>query len=239
MTQTGIHRAFRPVRTVLPRWLADPVRGVATALLTPIRFSWRTGHFRSSLRRAAVSKSGDPLPWYTYPCIDFLAHRPWDGASVLEFGAGQSTLWWARRARRVVALEGDPGWAARLRRRISGNVELHLVAMDGPRACVESVERALADGSGGPFDVVVIDGLWRAEMIGIAARVVSPHGIIVCDDAEGYGFHEGFLGRDFLRVDFFGHAPGVILPHCTSICFRPHAVAFSAAHPVPVIASER
>ena len=187
---------------------------------------------------AAVSRTGDPLPWYTYPCIDFLKYRCYEGRTVLEFGAGQSTLWWAQRAKQVVAFEGDEVWLSKLKRRPPSNVELYLVPLDSPSASVEAVNRVLSFRSEPSFDVVVIDGLWRWELIDIAASAVTDTGIIICDNAEGYGFYDGFSHRDFHRVDFFGHAPGVVLPHCTSIFFRPRSFVFDARYPIPVVARE-
>lgn len=186
---------------------------------------------------AAVSRSGDPLPWYTYPCIDFLKYRSYD-KTVLEFGVGQSTLWWAQRAKRVIGFEGDEVWRQKLKARVPSNVELHLVPIDSPSACVDAINRILSFQSDPRFDVIVIDGLWRYELIDIAASVVTDTGIIICDNAEGYGFYEGFKDRDFHRVDFFGNAPAVMLPHCTSIFFRPGSFVFDPKYPIPVIARE-
>ena len=90
------------MKKLFPSWLSNPVRNVVTAVLTPITTSYRTGHFRSSLKMAAVTRQGDPLPWYTYPAIDFLKDRNYAGKTVLEFGGGQSTLWWAAHAASVV-----------------------------------------------------------------------------------------------------------------------------------------
>jgi hypothetical protein len=33
-------------------------------------------------------------------------------------------------------------------------------------------------------------------------------------------FYSGFRDSGLSRVDFYGNAPGVVLPHCTSIYFR-------------------
>lgn len=239
MTQTWIQKAFRPLKTYLPRWISSPIRNLATALLTPILFSWRTGHLRSSFKMAAVTKSGDPLPWYTYPCIDFLRFRSYEDKTVLEFGAGQSTRWWAHRAKRVVAFEGDEAWLQKLKANIPSNVELHLVSMESPSACVEAVQRVLSDQSNPRFDIVVIDGLYRSDLIELATRVVLDTGIIICDNAESYGIYEGFKDRNFQRVDFFGNAPGVVLTHCTSIFFRTDPFVFDPKYSIPVIAKER
>jgi hypothetical protein len=76
-------------------------------------------------------------------------------------------------------------------------------------------------------------------MIDIAVSYLKEDGVIICDNAEGYGFYEGFKERAFSRVDFFGNAPGVVLPHSTSIYFSPTSFIFRATFPIPVIAKER
>ncbi len=237
MSQTWIQRAFKPLKTYLPRWISSPIRSFATALLTPILFSWRTGHFRSSFATLSVSRLGDSLPWYTYPCIDFLKHRSYEDKTILEFGAGQSTLWWAEKAKHVVAFEGDEAWYQKLKDKVQSNVELHLVPMDSPLACVEAIKQILRN-SDTQFDVIVIDGLYRYHMIEIAADVVAHTGIIIGDNAESFRLYDGFKERDFYRVDFFGNAPGVVLAHSTSIFFRTGSFVFDPKYPIPVMSSE-
>ena len=221
--QTVIHRAFAPLKALTPGFLWKPVRCLATSVLTPLWFSYRTGHWRSSFRMAAVDRHGEPLPWYTYPCIHFLAGRDFRDLTVLEFGAGQSTIWWGRRAARVVAFEGDTDWYKQLLPRVGDNVRLFPASMDSAEACGESVRRAVREHGLGPFDVVVIDGLHRYGMIRPALELRSPGGVVIVDNAEGYDMHAGFAGSGLERVDFYGHAPGVLLPHCTSIFFAPFA----------------
>ncbi len=238
MTQTWIQDAFSPFKKWLPRWLSNLIRSTCTAFLTPILFSWRTGHFKSSFKMMAVSKSGDPLPWYTYPSIDFLKSRSYSDKTVLEFGAGQSTLWWAQRAKSVFAFEADAGWLKELTARVPSNVQLHKVPGENPTACVDEIQRTLGQLANPKFDIVIIDGFWRFEMIEIACQILSECGVIICDNAEGYGFFEGFRHRNFQRVDFFGYAPGVVLPHSTSVFFRPGSFLFDSQYPILVIAKE-
>ena len=233
LAYTWIQRAYAPFRAFLPKQIADPLRSVATAFLAPVLFSLRSGHFRSSFARAAVDRQGEPIPWYTYPCIEFLNHRDFSNASVLEFGGGQSTIWWGRRAKRVLCLEDNAEWLGGLRQRVSPAVELRQASMASPQACVDSINEAVQDQR---FDVVVIDGLWRDHLISIAARVVSDTGIIICDNSEGYGFQQRFSGYDFMRVDFYGYVPGLVQPHCTSIYFKPGAAALHPGHKIAVVA---
>jgi hypothetical protein len=238
MTQTHIQKAFKPCKDHLPSWLWNPLRSLVTALATPVRFSARSGHFKSSFLKCAVSAKGEPIPWYTYPCMDFLRQRSYEGKTVLEFGGGQSTLWWAHRARQVVTLEGDPEWYDKIKGRMPANVDLFLVSMESPERCVSEVSRILDAGSYGTFDLIIIDGLFRFEMIDIARKAMAASGAIICDDADGYGFYEGFKDRGLNRVDFFGYAPGVILPRCSSIFFGHGAFLFDPHHLIPVIAKQ-
>lgn len=232
-----VHKIFAPLRRLLPASVSDPLRRVVTALSMPVIFSARSGHFKSSMRAAAVSQAGTPLPWYTYPAIDFLRTRPLQGCRVLEFGGGQSTRWWASRAREVVTLEGDPEWYASLAGTLPENVQLRLVSMaDGP-ACLVDVERVIAEFGPEAYDIVIVDGLWRQFLADVACRVVAPHGAIIVDNAEGYETFERYRDRGLNRVDFYGHVPGVVLPQCTSVYFGDRSFLFAPELPIVKIAS--
>lgn len=238
MAVSGFRRAFAPVRRLLPPWLANPIRNIATALLMPALVSYRTGHFRSSLKMAAVSRDGEPIPWYTYAAIDFLRGRSFKGKSVLEFGGGQSTLWWAARAASVVTFEEDRAWHDRIKTGMPANVELHHVDRATGLRDDTQVSAVLAARGVECYDIVVIDGLTREQLFDIACRYLAPDGILICDNSEGYGFMEGLRDRGLLRADFYGNAPGVLLPHCTSIYFSATSFAFDASIPIRAIAED-
>jgi hypothetical protein len=114
MTQLSMQHRFSVFKRTLPRFIWQPVRKIMTGLLTPLRFSVKSGHWRSSMTMTACTQSGEPLPWYTYPAIDFLTQRNFGDRDILEFGGGQSTLWWSRHARSVLTIEEDAEWYERL-----------------------------------------------------------------------------------------------------------------------------
>jgi len=215
---TTVHKAFRPMKG-LPRGVWQPLRSFGTALYTPVRFALKTGHFRSSLNSKACTRSGQPLPWYTYAAIDFLAPRDFTGRKVLEFGGGQSTLWWSKRAERVLTIDPDAGWAEYVKKNVGANVSVHHVPVDRGTRTVEPI-RALIGASGMErFDVVVIDGHLREELVAVAFDHLAPGGAVVMDNAEGYRFVELLAGRNCRRVDFYGFAPGSSMQSCTSIAW--------------------
>lgn len=215
-----LHRISGAAKRILPEFIWSPARRILTALLTPLRFSLDTGHFRSSLKAAAVDRRGEPLPWYTYPAIDFLGTQDFSGRSVLEFGAGNSTLWWARRARSVTSIESDADWFASLQTLIPANASLS-------KAVGELDFSAIPQHA--QFDLIVIDGMDRLAAAKIAPAIISHDGAIVLDNSEGGWGSDGEPGQPildllrslgFMRVDFYGFTPGVIGTHCTSIFFK-------------------
>ena len=238
MTQTIIQKSFAPFKTYLPKWLYNPIRSTLTACVGPFLSAYRSGYLLSCFKMAAVSKSGNPVPWYTYPCIDFLRFREFESKFVLEFGGGQSTLWWAERAKSVVTLEGDLDWYNKIKSRMPGNVDLYHVSMENDVINYSSARHILESLKRAKYDVIIIDGLYRSKMIPIALNLVSDDGMIICDNAEGFGFYEGFRGSGLNRVDFFGNAPGVVLPHCTSVFFKGSSFAFNYRFPIPVVATD-
>ena len=147
---SSLHRLFALARRALPESVYGAARALGNLALTPLLFSYYTGHARSALRGRAVDRHGQPVTWYTLPMNELLSAKDFADREILELGGGQSTLWWAARARRVVCLEADPAWYQHLRGLVPANVELHL--------CTDfaALEQALA---GRRFDLVLVDGL--------------------------------------------------------------------------------
>jgi hypothetical protein len=214
-----------------PTRLWAAIRGAFMAVFVPIHFAVTSGHLRSAMSGKSLDYAGRPVPWYTFPATDFLSVVDFGDADVLEFGGGYSTLWWAERARTVVSIESEPGWAERIREWLARNDNVEVVLQQDEEAYVNYPR-------GRRFDVVVIDGEARARCAETALDVVTDDGIIIVDDAEGYWGRPGTFpildllqGAGFSRVDFVGYAPGVRRPHSTSIFFREGARAFKNVRP--------
>ncbi len=220
--KTWIQQAFAPVRRILPLPVAEAVRSTGTALIGPFRNAYRSGFIRSSFANRAVDRNGNPLPWYTYPSIDFLKTQDFEGKRVLEFGCGQSTPWWASRAAHVVGIEENVEWAKAIASRNLPNVTVKHV----PRSTPNYRDHVLAYLEGQTFDVIIIDGGNRSSACKCALSVLAPGGAIICDNAEGYGMFDALRDSGLMRVDFYGSCPGVVLPHFTSIFFGPDCWMF-------------
>ena len=173
-----------------------------------------TGWARSRRERAPVDREGRPLPWYTYPAIRFLEARMRPHFRVFEFGAGNSTRWWAERVAGVHAVEHDAGWVDRLRPQLGGNAAVEYRPVD-------SADYPVPDG--GPFDIVVIDGRRRNECARHAVAALAGNGVIVWDNSERERYDEGkrhLVALGFRQLDFWGVVPGNVKEIATSIFYR-------------------
>jgi predicted O-methyltransferase YrrM len=133
-------------------------------------------------------------PWIVPAAIGWLRRRIRSEWSVLELGAGRSTVWFARRAGRVVSLEDNGFWAEQVRDRLHElgleNVELRQLPVEAFAADVE----ALPDET---FDLVVMDFLEaptvsRVDVLKPAMTKVKPGGLLLLDDSDRPGYAEAF-----------------------------------------------
>jgi hypothetical protein len=209
---------FAPIKRLLPQAIWRPARALATGIITPIRFSRNTGHWKSSIRMSACTADGKCIPWYTYPAIDFLTQRAFEGRNILEFGGGQSTLWWSKRAQGVLTIEENSDWYERLRCQIGSNVTLHYCPADRVTRTITPIKNLIDAYPIRAFDVIIVDGHLRRELTALAFSYMSPEGAILLDNSEGFGY-EQTKNRNCRRIDFYGFAPGVSLRHCTSLVY--------------------
>jgi len=183
--------------TVLFRMLLAIKRSVLVARILLVK----QGYFRSVVAGAPVSADGESLPWFTYPAIEYVKQFKFSDKRVFEYGAGNSSLFWAARAREVVAVESDPQWHDRISGNCPPNLHLNLHAdKEGYVSCITRQQ--------GKFDVIVIDGQWRNACAAICDAYLNEQGIIIIDNSDRhYNGCELLREKGFFQVDFSGLSP--------------------------------
>lgn len=230
MSKTIIQKNFSWFKRNLPSFITQPIRAFATGILTPIRFSVNSGHFKSSLKNKAIDKNGKHIPWYSYPAIDLLMQKDFKGKRILEFGGGQSTIWWANRAEQVKSFEGNKAWFDYIKGLMPDNATLIFADDSSAENCITSVNKHLKEDE--LFDIIIIDGLWRYELCEVAMKHLNKDGAIIADNSESYDFQKAFANSSMQRVDFYGYSPGVVLKQGTSILFKDHCFLFDVKSPI-------
>ena len=241
----SINSTADKLRKALPGFIWEPFRKVSNSILGPLCFSWETGHLKSSLKSRAVDKKGQPLPWYTYPAIEWILGKDWKGANVLEFGCGQSSLFWDRMGATVTGIEDNLTWKLMLEYQL--RKAKHKIIYQDPKDSLLGNEylNSLGYGSSNyPFDVICVDGCDRYAAAFWAYSFMCNNTFVIIDNSGGNhksaakperGYIEMFNENpDIIRIDFIGYPPGNSRAHCTSVFFYPQNKRLKN-QPVPVV----
>ena len=105
---------------------------------------------RSIREQMSIDKDGCPLPWYTYPAIEYLKQLDFSTKTVYEFGCGNSSLFWSENAKSVISVEEDEAWyKSRIGSRENLSLKLRKPGKDYYDSILEEKEN---------FDVIIVDG---------------------------------------------------------------------------------
>jgi len=175
------------------------------------------GFFGSVRKKNSIDKDGNPIPWITYPAMEFLKSRLNKNMEVFEYGCGNSTLWFAKRVKYVISCEYNNTWFKKINELKTKNVTLVFKELeyDG------DYSKEILNYSN-RFDIIVIDGRDRVRCVKNSLNALKENGIIVWDDSNRKDYKDGydFLKRNgFQRVDFWGMGPIVTIKFCTSIFY--------------------
>ncbi|MBP1465725.1 class I SAM-dependent methyltransferase [Candidatus Chloroploca sp. M-50] len=172
------------------------------------------GHWHSVKTRESIGIDGEPTPWYTYPAIEYLDQLDFTEKTVFEWGAGNSSRYWARSAKSVVSVEDDPIWYRKIQQYRSDNLDIHLI--QDKQRYIDAIRQ-----NDQKYDVIIVDGSYRHQCALIAPLFLREGGVIVLDNSDWYPDSAKFL-RDagLLQVDFSGFVPVALLTSTTSLFFR-------------------
>ena len=182
------------------------------------------GWYRSFRQGRPINASGEPIPWFTYPAIDYLMSFDLSQRSVFEWGAGYSTLFWCKRAKRVVSIETDTAWHLEISKLVAPSCTIHLLPPDISVYCgfVDQYDC---------FDIIVVDGPGETRFgcCRKAVNHISADGLIILDNSDSWPQCAAFLRTcNLIQVDFTGFAPLSVNAHTTSI-FLTRKFSFSAS----------
>ena len=124
-----------------------------------------------------ATKRTPARPWISYDGQAAIARHLRPDSQVLEFGAGESSLWYARRAGHLICVENEAGWYEQVCRRLQevDNAEC-VFAADADSWIAAAPER--------DYDFIVIDGDWRDRCAEFAIEHLAPGGAIYLDNAD-------------------------------------------------------
>jgi len=137
---------------------------------------------------------------------------------IFEYGSGNSTLWWAKQVKQVVACEHDLLWFQQIKKEVPGNVEIYYWDLSDNNKYSEFVSRYIK-----VFDIIVIDGRRRVACVKNSLSALTDEGVVIWDNSDRTIYSEGYnflKNNGFKRIDFWGMGPINSYSWCTSVFYR-------------------
>lgn len=207
-------------RNLLPAAVYDRAAAAIKQLGAFKALATAHGQHRSMTSNMCVDGSGHPIPWYTYPAIEFFSHLDFSQASVFEYGSGNSSRWWSQRCKALVSVESDRGWFDTISAANKAANFNYLFA--GPEQYPQQIQ-SFAE----PFDIVIVDGISRADCAKYAVEHIVKHGgrWLILDNSNWYPKLMRKLAQQlrWLQVDFHGFGPINRYTWTTSVFVNPQS----------------
>lgn len=184
------------------------------------------GYLRSLTENQCLDARGEPIPWYTYPAIEQLSKWDFSGLDILEYGSGNSTLWWSKHARSVTSIESSREWCDRVSHKMPANCSMILspvsVEKDDPGGVSDYVNMVDQLGT---YDVIIIDGINKPKArFRCAIRALdhlNPGGLFIIDNSDWLPLScQEIRDQGFIEIDFSGLGPLNDHSETTSFFFK-------------------
>ena len=174
------------------------------------------GWYRTYKEKQSVDKNGNPIPWYTYPFIEFIKTRLQPHFTAFEYGSGNSTLWYADRIASITAVEHDKEWFKLVKSKLPDNARV--IYRERGAGYIKAIgEKAKK------YQIVIIDGRDRVKSTFFSVRHLTDDGVLILDNSEREWYQQAkdFLFENgFKRIDFTGMVPIVSIRSTTSVFYR-------------------
>jgi hypothetical protein len=159
----------------------------------------------SMKKRSCINKNNNPIPWYTYPAIEYPNNLDFTDKNLFEYGSGNSSLWWRERCKKIISIEADEKWFSKIQNLKNSNFDCRL-EIDKKKYILQT------DIFGS--DIIIIDGLWRSECADFVIAQIDNNKInpnmLIFDNSDWYPKTISKLNdrlKHWVQVDFSGFGP--------------------------------
>ena len=205
---------------VLKNFLRVVLNGLGLGSLLQLRWNSmlsQNGWFQSFNSKSSVDQNGHPIPWCTYPFISFIEARLKKEFTVLEFGSGNSTMWYAKKVAHIKCVEHHKEWYNKVKRQMTGNIEIVFQELEYNGAYSKEAKDV-------KYDIIIIDGRDRVNCLNNSVDALKEGGVFVFDNSERAQYAEKIdafcKANNFKKIDFIGMSPITVHESSTSIIYK-------------------
>lgn len=168
------------------------------------------GNKNSYLSKNSIDSKDEPIPWFTYPSIEYLSQLDLSQCLILEWGIGNSTLFFAKRCQKIISIEHNTDWYNLITDKMPTNSFSYLVSENEYAEFPKQLNEK--------FDVIIVDGIKRQECLNTSLQLLKRGGIIIFDNSDrNPEFCETLRNENLIEIDFHGFGPIVNFTTTTSI----------------------
>jgi predicted O-methyltransferase YrrM len=151
---------------------------------------WTVRYLFDRATEKAYRRMHPGVPWIAPSAVEFLEGylKPTD--QMLEFGSGRSTLWFAGRVQHITSVEHNPAWHRQISSKIAekeySNISYFLHPRQADAIASGQSDYVLVTKSIPPasLDVVLVDGIFRAQCVLHSLPLIVAGGILVIDNVN-------------------------------------------------------
>lgn len=160
------------------------------------------GFLKSAEAKMPVDEQQKPLPWYTYPAIEYIEQLDLSNKKVFEYGVGNSSLFFAQKAKHVTSVEDNKEWFEKIQQQKPDN--LTIIYKPNKKAYIASIEEQAT-----LFDIIVIDASHRLDCCMFVQKFLAPGGFIILDNSDWCQEEASVLKNKLglIQIDFSGFGP--------------------------------
>jgi hypothetical protein len=179
------------------------------------------------------NKNGEAIPMLTISAIDFLESYDFSQYSLIEFGSGQSTIYFSKKFLNVVSFENDKIFFDKLKNKLKNNVIYNFISnndllTNNYKININDKTIILVDCSANRN--IVIHNIFKNNM---------PN-IIILDNSEFYpNSCKYIVSNGYMEIPFWGLRPTEVYNSCTSVFIKNNFVLPEKKYPVEIGYSER
>nr|WP_293839978.1 FkbM family methyltransferase [uncultured Arsenicibacter sp.] len=181
----------------------------------------------------AIDNNGNPIPWLTYPLLEFIKPRLNKSMNVYEYGSGNSTLWFSNYVGSIESIEHDKKWYELIKSKLPDNATITYRNIDKVGNYEELTFMSILESteysehilmSKNKYNIIVVDGVNRNNCILQATKKLTKDGVIILDNLEYKD--QVFEGLEYLKnerfkvIEFWGISPIAFFKSCTAIFYK-------------------
>lgn len=158
------------------------------------------GHAKSRISKTCIDKNNNPIPWFTYPTIDYLRQINLRDKILFEWGGGYSSLYFAPLVKKMYSVEHDKKWYQRLKSLSTTNQKIIFAENKSYVNIISSLKTK--------FNIIIIDGIQREACIKTAPRYLHENGMIILDNSDRHPELAEYLrAKNLIEIDMHGLGP--------------------------------